>query len=83
MFRSRREIIAKAKELGFTTHEEEKIQPGDHYIAWRNMDPVLLTCKDVREDDEQWMGWINPEPKPSGLINYSYDIPECVKVTLP
>lgn len=47
------------------------IQPGDKYIAGRNMGIKLFECESV--DPRQW---INPK----GPIHYPYDTWECWKV---
>lgn len=57
---------------------ERDIQEGDLYIAERNTGPKLLTAEKVvrpGEGPDGWGNWIQPT-----TIDYSYDIPECVKV---
>jgi len=85
MVRSRMDIIRKAEELGFMPHPNVTIKPGDHYIAWRNGDPELLRCESIQEpelDEIAGLGWIHAENNSNGTVNYAYDTPECVKVTL-
>jgi len=47
------------------------ITPGCTYLAERNVEPVLLTCKNVNEEG----GWVNPVS-----LAYPYDLHECVVV---
>ena len=49
------------------------IEPGDTYIAERNVGLQLLTCK----SNNRKGGWINPVE-----VAYSYDTGECIKIEL-
>ncbi len=58
--------------------QEREVQVGDLYIAERNTGPQLLTAAKVVKPGEGPNGfgdWIQPT-----TMDYSYDIPECVKV---
>jgi hypothetical protein len=57
---------------------EREIGPGDLYVAERNTGPKLLTAERVvaqGESENGFGGWIE-----ATTMDYSYDIPECVKV---
>ena len=58
--------------------KEREIKEGDLYIAERNTGPQLLTAAKVvlpGQGPNGYGGWIQPT-----TIDYSYDLPECVKV---
>lgn len=56
-----------------TTGTGYEIEPGDTYLAERNVGVKLLTCKENNRKD----GWIVPvEPA------YPYDTHECVRIEL-
>ena len=56
------------------------LEPGDTYVAGRNVKPKLLTAKFVKEmigDQDQWTGCVY-----SVENAYPYDLNECYKVEL-
>lgn len=67
-------IERKAKELGLICKWEEKITPGDMYLAERNTGVILLECKTVDESGS----FIIPTTN-----DYCFDVWECVKVVEP
>ena len=68
---SRKTIIQYAKENSITIDEEAVIKPGDLYLAGRNTNIELLTCKRVGLNGS----CIFPEENA-----YPYDTHECIKV---
>lgn len=66
---NRATVDAWAAENGLTL-SDERIGPGDLYVAQRNGDPVLLECNHIDP-----RGWVVPQK-----TGYPYDIHECVKV---
>lgn len=64
------DYIDAAKELG-VEFVDEPIQPGDLYLAGRNVSVSLYTCKLV--DPRNWI--VSTDP-----VSYPYDTRECKKV---
>lgn len=64
------DYLDAAKELGVEI-VDEPIQPGDLYLAGRNVSVQLYTCESV--DPRSWI--VSTDP-----FGYSYDTWECKKV---
>lgn len=69
---NRETLIQYGVENGLIIDDEAEIKPGDLYLAGRNTEPHILTCKNVDP-----RGWIIPQEK----YQYSFDLHECVKIT--
>ena len=63
--------------LGVTLLPDEEIKQGDLYLACRNLEPVLLTAHEIKDQNPSGMNFIIPT-----TLAYFYDTVECVKVSI-
>jgi hypothetical protein len=68
----RQEIENVAALLNIELDWDNAPNPGDLYVANRNVEPVILTCRKVNLD--KW--WIEPQEE----IAYIFDVHECVRI---